>query len=103
LQESDMRYPRHLQRPSRDDNGHPPQPYCLLISQGTRQRRFGATFVARAAQHPVCQDLSDHDTQALDRMDDERFPSQVAPNERLSEEDKRTTREFGESFRAECQ
>ncbi|KAF8120033.1 hypothetical protein EV363DRAFT_1376332 [Boletus edulis] len=81
-----------------------PQSRCLLILQGTRQRTFGTVLSWRELRNTVCQDQIDHDTQASYQMDDERFPSQVAPNERLSqinEEDKRATGGFGGSLRAQ--
>ncbi|KAF8435494.1 hypothetical protein L210DRAFT_2531251 [Boletus edulis BED1] len=88
----------HHQRPS------PAQSRCLLILQGTRQRTFGTVLSWRELRNTVCQDQIDHDTQASYQMDDERFPSQVAPNERLSqinEEDKRATGGSGGSLRAQ--
>ncbi|KAF8414868.1 hypothetical protein L210DRAFT_3513167 [Boletus edulis BED1] len=73
-------------------------------TMGTRQRTFGTVLSWRELRNTVCQDQIDHDTQASDQMDDERFPSQVAPNERLSqinEEDKRAMGGFGGSLRAQ--
>ncbi|KAF8129797.1 hypothetical protein EV363DRAFT_1336550 [Boletus edulis] len=87
-----------VQRSFQDTNEHPAQSRCLLILQGTRQRTFGTVLSWRELRNTVCQDQIDHDTQASDQMDDERFPSQVAPNERLSqinEEDKRAMGGFG--------
>ncbi|KAF8434296.1 hypothetical protein L210DRAFT_949356 [Boletus edulis BED1] len=93
-----------VQRSFQDTNEHPAQSRCLLILQGTRQRTFGTVLSWRELRNTVCQDQIDHDTQASDQMDDERFPSQVAPNERLSqinEEDKRAMGGFGGSLRAQ--
>ncbi|KAF8126314.1 hypothetical protein EV363DRAFT_1128836, partial [Boletus edulis] len=87
------------QRSSQDDDEHPAQSRCLLILQGPRQRKFGTVLPWRELRDTVC-----YDTQASDQMDDDRFPSQVAPNERLSlinEEDKRATGEFGGLLRAQ--